>query len=111
MMVIPPLGLLSALSPFVGSALSFSSYSDATMRQWLNASGQQLAAQVGPMWFFSQALGHPQCYPTSALTGSAGTTQVSASGRCARPNTECGCRTAGVGIKNWGPDFPVYNSH
>jgi hypothetical protein len=63
------------------------------------------------MWFFSTALGHPDCYPTWAFLPNG--TRTPPAPLCNWPDTSCGCRTPlseGVQPGNPGPQFPIYFS-
>jgi len=91
-----------------GAALSVTPVDDKKMSAMLNASGTELALAAQPMWFFSQAMGFPSCYPTSATDVQGSQTPPVA--LCAYPDTGCGCRKPGVKLGHAGPRFPVYYS-
>ncbi|KAK5653960.1 hypothetical protein OQA88_7636 [Cercophora sp. LCS_1] len=71
--------------------------------------GWEIAMASQPMWFFTQAMGHPTCYPTYAEDLYTREQRHPAK-LCEYPDTSCHCRQPGVEPGYKGPGFPVYYS-
>ncbi|RAL02984.1 YjbQ family protein, partial [Aspergillus ibericus CBS 121593] len=103
------LGLLAA------PAAAITRISNDEMNQFLNHEVVELANRYAPLWFFSQAVNQPPCYPTWAFGGSPTSSDVydaahktPAAPQCEYPNVGCKCRNPGVARGNPGPAFPIY---
>ena len=97
---------------------ALSQITDDEMSSLLDAGGVDLADRYAPMWFFSQALNQPPCYPTWAYGGSPNIADVydgghraSGAPQCDYPDVGCNCRNPGVDAGNPGPAFPVYYTY
>ncbi|KGO63612.1 Necrosis inducing protein [Penicillium italicum] len=103
---------------FTSHVAALSQITNDEMGVLLEAGGVDLAYRYAPMWFFSQALKQPPCYPTWTYGGSPNTTDVyndahktPATPHCDYPNVGCKCRNPGIGIGNPGPAFPIYYTY
>jgi len=95
-----------ALMACVPSVLAIqTSIGDDLMTDLFNQGGVGLAMRSAPIWFFSQALRHPPCYPTKSFQDGRQTRPAAV---CPWPDTGCNCRKPGVPTAHQGPDFPIY---
>ncbi|PYI01138.1 hypothetical protein BO78DRAFT_328408 [Aspergillus sclerotiicarbonarius CBS 121057] len=86
------------------------------MNQLLHHDPISLANRYAPLWFFSQALDQPPCYPTWAFSGTPNSSDIydaahktPAAPQCEYPDLGCSCRNPGTTSPGTpGPAFPIY---
>ncbi|PWY92230.1 UPF0047 domain protein [Aspergillus heteromorphus CBS 117.55] len=104
-----------ALLATATSTAAVTTIPDNEMNSLISHGAVSLATRYAPLWFFSQAVNQPPCYPTWAFGGTPNASDIydarhrtPAAPQCEYPDVGCKCRKPGVERGHPGPAFPIY---